>query len=56
MKRDYSAVNKGNILNCEQLREGDFLKTSDNLYFEVRGDIHPPRYIIAFLRYVQETE
>jgi predicted nucleotidyltransferase len=48
-------VNQDTILNCEQLREGDFLKTSDNLCFEVRGNIHPPKYIIAFLRYVQET-
>ncbi len=55
MKRDYIKVNKDILLNCEQLREGDFLKTSDNLYFEVRGNIHPPKYIIAFLRYVQET-
>ena len=55
MKRDSIIVNKDAILNCEQLREGDFLKTSDNLYFEVRGNIHPPKYIIAFLRYAQET-
>ena len=55
MKRDYIKVNQDTILNCEQLREGDFLKTSDNLYFEVRGDIHPPRHIIAFLRYVQKS-
>jgi predicted nucleotidyltransferase len=32
-------------------REGDFIETSESLMFDVKGLIHPPNRIIAFLRY-----
>lgn len=32
-------------------REGDFIQTSEGLFFDVKGLIHPPNHIIAFLRY-----
>ncbi|MHA1270979.1 MAG: hypothetical protein ACTSPY_14390 [Candidatus Helarchaeota archaeon] len=31
--------------------EGDFIETQDNLIFDVKGCIHPPDRIIAYLRY-----
>ncbi len=36
----------------ERLVEGYFLKTSDNLIFEVKGVVHPNDRIIAYVRYV----
>jgi len=33
-------------------REGDFLETADNLIFDVKGIVHPPERVIAYLRYV----
>ena len=33
-------------------REGDFLETVGGLIFEVKGLLHPPDRVIAFLRYV----
>ncbi len=35
-------------------REGDFIETADGLIFDVKGMIHPPERIIAFLRYYPE--
>ena len=32
-------------------REGDFLQTSDGLLFDVKGLLHPPDRIVAYLRY-----
>jgi predicted nucleotidyltransferase len=34
-----------------RFREGDFIKTSQGLIFDVKGLIHPPNRIIAFIRY-----
>jgi len=34
-----------------KFREGDFIETKDDLIFDVKGLIHPPRRIIAFIRY-----
>jgi len=36
----------------EKLVEGYFIKTSDNLIFEVKGVVHPNDRIIAYVRYV----
>jgi predicted nucleotidyltransferase len=40
----------------ENLVEGCFVITSDNLIFEVKGIIHPQNRIIAYLRYVPDDE
>jgi predicted nucleotidyltransferase len=32
-------------------REGDFIKSVDNLIFDVKGLVHPPKRTIAFIRY-----
>jgi predicted nucleotidyltransferase len=39
-------------VSSENLVEGYFIITSDNLVFEVKGLIHPKERIIAYLRYV----
>ncbi|MHA2426256.1 MAG: nucleotidyltransferase domain-containing protein, partial [Candidatus Thorarchaeota archaeon] len=36
--------------------EGCFVKTSDNLIFEVKGIVHPEDRVIAYLRYVPSKE
>ena len=36
-------------------REGDFIETSDGLIFDVKGLLHPPDRVIAYLRYVPDT-
>ena len=36
-------------------REGDLLETDEGLIFDVKGLIHPPERIIAFLRYFLDT-
>jgi predicted nucleotidyltransferase len=33
-------------------REGDLIKTSDNVIFDVKGLVHPPGKIVAFPRYI----
>lgn len=35
-------------------REGDFIETSDGLIFDVKGVLHPPDRVIAYLRYVPD--
>ena len=34
-----------------KFREGDFIETKESLIFDVKGLIHPPRRVIAFIRY-----
>jgi predicted nucleotidyltransferase len=34
-----------------RFREGDFIETSQGLIFDVKGVVHPPNRIIAFIRY-----
>ena len=36
-------------------REGDFIETESGLIFDVKGFMHPPGHIIAFLRYYPDT-
>ncbi|MHA1379828.1 MAG: hypothetical protein ACTSRG_15765 [Candidatus Helarchaeota archaeon] len=35
-------------------REGDFIRTTDGLIFDVKGLLHPKNHIIAFLRYIPD--
>lgn len=35
-------------------REGDFIETSEGLIFDVKGLIHPPERVIAYLRYLPD--
>jgi predicted nucleotidyltransferase len=37
-------------------REGDFVETSEGLFFDVKGLVHPPDRIIAFIRYFPDEE
>ncbi len=37
-------------------REGDFLETNDNFIFDVKGIVHPPDRVIAYLRYVPDEK
>ena len=36
-------------------REGDLIKTGDNVIFDVKGLVHPPDKVIAFPRYIPST-
>jgi hypothetical protein len=36
-------------------REGDFAQTSDGLLFDVKGLLHPPNRIVAYLRYYPDN-
>lgn len=35
----------------QQFREGDFIETKHSLIFDVKGLVHPPNRVIAFIRY-----
>jgi len=37
-------------------REGDFIETVEGLIFDVKGLVHPPDRIVAYLRYVIDAE
>jgi hypothetical protein len=37
-------------------REGDFIETTDDLIFDVKGLVHPKTHVIAFLRYFPDPE
>ncbi len=37
-------------------REGDLIRTRDNVIFDVKGLVHPPNKIIAFPRYIPSSE
>ena len=36
-------------------REGDLLETTESVFFDVKGLVHPPGRIVAFLRYVPDS-
>lgn len=40
----------------DKAREGDLLETDDNLLFDVKGLVHPPNGVVAFLRYVPDPD
>ena len=35
-------------------REGDLIETKDNIFFDVKGLVHPPDRVVAFIRYVPD--
>ncbi|MGD8507144.1 MAG: hypothetical protein PVF15_10860 [Candidatus Bathyarchaeota archaeon] len=35
-------------------REGDIIETADGVFFDVKGLVHPPRRLVAFIRYVPD--
>ena len=37
-------------------REGDLIETKDNIVCDVKGIVHPPDRVVAFLRYVPDPE
>ena len=37
-------------------REGDLLETTNSILFDVKGLVHPPNKIVAFLRYVPDLK
>jgi len=37
-------------------REGDLLETTGNIIFDVKGLVHPPNRVVAFIRYVPDPE
>jgi len=37
-------------------REGDILETVDNIFFDVKGMVHPPRKVVAFIRFVPSSK
>jgi len=36
-------------------REGDFLETAEGLIFDVKGLVHPPDRVVAYLRYIVDS-
>jgi len=36
-------------------RESDLLETNDNIFFDVKGSVHPPNRVVAFIRYVPDS-
>jgi predicted nucleotidyltransferase len=39
------------VPSIPRVREGDFVETPEGLIFDVKGLVHPPNRVIAFLRY-----
>jgi len=37
-------------------REGDIIETFDNIFFDVKGLVHPPNKVVAFIRFVQDPK
>ncbi|MCW4016710.1 MAG: hypothetical protein NWF06_10105 [Candidatus Bathyarchaeota archaeon] len=37
-----------------KFREGDLIETKDNIVFDVKGVVHPPDRVVAFIRYVPD--
>jgi predicted nucleotidyltransferase len=43
------------LMRHMRAREGDFVETSDGLLFDVKGLLHPPDRIVAYLRYYPDN-
>ncbi|PVX27747.1 MAG: hypothetical protein CW716_00655 [Candidatus Bathyarchaeum sp.] len=41
-------------MNNVNAREGDLIETKDNIVFDVKGLVHPPDRVVAFIRYVPD--
>ena len=39
-----------------RFREGDLIETLDGIVFDVKGLVHPPNRVVAFIRYVPDPE
>ncbi len=39
-----------------KIGEGDLLETKDNIIFDVKGLVHPPDRVVAFVRYVPDSK
>jgi len=37
-------------------REGDLIESIDNIVFDVKGLVHPPNRVVAFIRYVPDPK
>jgi len=37
-------------------REGDVIETVDNIFFDVKGMVHPPRRVVAFIRFLPDPK
>ena len=37
-------------------REGDVIETFDNIFFDVKGMVHPPERVVAFIRFVPDLK
>ena len=37
-------------------REGDLIETNENIIFDVKGLVHPPKKVIAYIRYVPDPK
>lgn len=42
------------IMEFIKAREGDFIETIEGLIFDVKGLVHPPNRVIAYLRYFED--
>jgi predicted nucleotidyltransferase len=42
-------------LRPPKARESDYVETRDGLFFAVKGLVHPPEKVVAYLRYVLST-
>jgi len=48
--RGVTEVRQG--LNVVRFREGDFVESKEGLIFDVKGVLHPPERVMAFVRYI----
>ncbi len=37
-------------------REGDIIETADHIFFDVKGLVHPPQKIVAFIRFLSDPK
>jgi len=42
-------------MKCLKAREGDFIETIEGLIFDVKGLVHPPGRVVAYLRYFRDS-
>ncbi|MCW4034416.1 MAG: hypothetical protein NWF03_03545 [Candidatus Bathyarchaeota archaeon] len=43
-------------MNTMKAREGDLIESVDNIFFDVKGIVHPPNRVVAFIRYIPDKE
>jgi predicted nucleotidyltransferase len=52
--RGVTEVRQG--LSVVRFREGDFVESKEGLIFDVKGVLHPPERVIAFVRYIPSRD